>query len=170
MSHLRTFGCRVFMKIPIDANGRQVNRGSKLDDRTIPGKFVGYLPGHAGYQILLEDGRVMKSKDVELIKDQPHRTLNVIDDDDNIGGSTVKLLTVTQPMAKQPSVTTHRPTPITPTGTVNAGEQNVDENLRIGELPPVGEYWRPANTETYRKSTGHISKGIAQHRGYCRGQ
>ena len=93
------------MKIPIDANGRQVNGGSKLDDRTIPGKFVGYLPGHAGYRILLEDGRVMKSKDVEFIEDQPHHTLNVIDDDDDIGGSTVKLPTVTQLTAKQPSQT-----------------------------------------------------------------
>ena len=32
MSHLRAFGCKVHVKVPVDANGCQVNGGSKLDE------------------------------------------------------------------------------------------------------------------------------------------
>ncbi len=72
VSHLHTFGCKVFVKIPTDANGHQVNGGSKLDDRTLQGTFIRYLPGHRGYRILLDDGKVMKSKDVEFIEGPAH--------------------------------------------------------------------------------------------------
>ena len=64
VSHLRVFGSTAWVKLPIDKNGRQVNGGSKLDDRTVKGCLVGYMPGHGGYRILLDDGRIVRSKDV----------------------------------------------------------------------------------------------------------
>ena len=73
--HLHVFGSTVYVKIPIDKNGgQQINGGSKLDDRTMVGKLIGYLPGHGGYQVLLGDGRVVRSKDVDFDEGNPHLT------------------------------------------------------------------------------------------------
>ena len=72
------------VRIPMDANGRQVNGGSKLDARTVKGIFIGYLPshgGHGGYRILLSDGQIMKSKDIEFIKGTAHRTIHTNEDE-----------------------------------------------------------------------------------------
>ena len=72
VSHLRTFGCKVYVKVPVDSNGRQVNGGSKLDERTLEGTFIGYLQGHRGYRVLMKDSRVIKSKDVEFLEGPAH--------------------------------------------------------------------------------------------------
>jgi hypothetical protein len=44
VSHLRVFGCLVF--------GKELGHIDKLDDRSTPGVFIGYVEGSKAYRIL----------------------------------------------------------------------------------------------------------------------
>jgi hypothetical protein len=44
VSHLHVFGCLAFAK--------ELNHVSKLDDRSMPGVFIGYTEGVKAYRIL----------------------------------------------------------------------------------------------------------------------
>ena len=63
MSHLRVFGCRVFVK--------ELNNFGKLDDRSCPGIFIGYEEGVKAYHVLDPVSRSVRiSRDV--VFDESH--------------------------------------------------------------------------------------------------
>lgn len=57
VSHLLTFGERVYAHVP-----KQLR--SKLDDTSQPGRFLGYPSGTKGFKILLDNGKIIISRDV----------------------------------------------------------------------------------------------------------
>ena len=61
VSNLRTFGVRAYALIP-----KQLR--NKLENTSEPGHFIGYPPGTKGYRILLDDGRVIISRDVTFVE------------------------------------------------------------------------------------------------------
>ena len=61
VSNLRTFGARVYALTP-----KQLR--NKLEDTSEPGRFIGYPAGTKGYKILLNDGRVIISRDVTFVE------------------------------------------------------------------------------------------------------
>jgi hypothetical protein len=57
VSHLRVFGCLTF--------GKELGHIGKLDDRSTPGVFIGYVKGSKAYRILdPETQRVRTTRDV----------------------------------------------------------------------------------------------------------
>ena len=54
---LRTFGATAYALVP-------EQRRQKLDNKSVPGRMVGYAPNTKGYRILLEDGDIIISRDV----------------------------------------------------------------------------------------------------------
>ncbi len=159
MGHLRVFRSKAYVKIPIDKNGHQINGGSKLDDRTMVGKLVGYLPGHGGYRVLLDDGRVVRSKDVEFEEGKPHLTISNdsgdIDDD-----HPYKAPSATKPPATEPTATTS----VTPSGT-STTEVVVEETVQLPphvdrSIPAVSEYWKPEQDKRAPKPTEKARQNI----------
>lgn len=63
VSHLRTFGARVYALTP-----KQL-RHSKLEQTSERGRFIGYPAGTKGYTILLDSGRIINSRDVTFVED-----------------------------------------------------------------------------------------------------
>ena len=61
VSHLRTFGARCYAVIP-----KQLR--TKLDDTSEPGRFISYPAGTKGYKILLDNKRVIISRDVTFLE------------------------------------------------------------------------------------------------------
>ena len=157
VSYLYTFSCKVYVWIPTDANGRQVNGGSKLDARTENGIFIGYLLSHGGhgrYRILVNDGQIMKSKDVEFVKGPAHRTLvtEEVDEIDPPHSQKGKLVSVT------PNELTPPPSqPPTQTITVPESTQPVEgKNPCVPGLPEVTTYWKPTNEKCIPKPTEKV--------------
>ena len=150
--------------IPTDANSQQVNGRSKLDACTIEGIFIGYLPshgGHGGYRILLSDGRIMKSKDIEFIEGTAHRTIHTNEDesdhnDHNVPAKGVPATMVpATPPATQNTVPVTMPTNSTPPTTVK------DKRPRIPELPDVSAYWKPTHKKQVPKPTEKVRAAFA---------
>ena len=74
VSHLRVFGAKCWAKIPT-VNGALVSGGSKLDDRGVECRFLGYATGRGNYKV--QDSasrRVFVSRDVIFEEGLPHRT------------------------------------------------------------------------------------------------
>ena len=68
VSHLRTFGARVYTLTP-----KQLR--NKLQPTSEPGRFIGYPASTKGYKILLDDGRIILSRDVKFVEQgAPSRT------------------------------------------------------------------------------------------------
>lgn len=68
VSHLRTFGARVYALTP-----KQLR--NKLQPTSEPGRFIGYPAGTKGYKVLLDDGRIILSRDVKFVEQSaPSRT------------------------------------------------------------------------------------------------
>ena len=61
VSHLRTFGARTYAMTP-----KQLR--TKLEPTSEPGRFIGYPAGTKGYKILLDDGRIVISRDVTFVE------------------------------------------------------------------------------------------------------
>lgn len=61
VAHLRTFGARCYAVTP-----KQLR--TKLDDTSEPGRFIGYPAGTKGYKILLDNGKVITSRDVTFME------------------------------------------------------------------------------------------------------
>lgn len=100
VSHLGAFSCQAFVKIPTDANRCQIDGGSKLDSQTMEGVFIGYLPSHgwhSRHKVLLPDGKIIWSKDVEFIEEPSHRTVcadEIENEEEQIGKPTKPLRSV----------------------------------------------------------------------------
>jgi transposase InsO family protein len=58
VGHLRVFGSRCFVRIP------EQQRRSKLDPVSVGGRLLGYPQHSKGYRVLLQDGRIIESRDV----------------------------------------------------------------------------------------------------------
>ena len=158
ISHLRTFGCKVHVKVPVDTNGRQVNGGSKLDERTLEGTFIGYLQGHRGYRVLLKDGRVVKSKDVEFMEGPAHRTeaINEVDGVDDA------LHSIQIPTAATKQVTPIPSPTIQPPLTTTTANDDPNENVRLAsELPAITDYWKPTNPKRIPRPTEKVKAAFA---------
>jgi len=69
VSHLRTFGARAYAMTP-----KQLR--NKLEDTTEPGRFIGYPPGTKGYKFLLDNGRIIISRDVTFV--ESHGTTDIL--------------------------------------------------------------------------------------------
>ena len=158
VGHLRVFGSKAYVKIPIDKNEQQINGGSKLDNRMMVGKLIGYLPGHGGYQVLLDDRRVVRSKDVEFEEGKPHLMIpnNSGDTDDNYSKRTL----ATKPPATELTATTS----VTLPGT-DATEIVVEEMVPLPpptdhSIPAVSEYWKPVNERQIPKPTEKARQNI----------
>lgn len=67
VAHLRTFGARTYSVTP-----KQLR--NKLDRTSEPGRFIGYPPGTKGYKILLDDGRIIISRDINFVEN--NKTIN----------------------------------------------------------------------------------------------
>ena len=61
VSHLRTFGARAYALTP-----KQLR--NKLEDTSEPGRFIGYPASTKGYKILLDNGRIIISRDVAFVE------------------------------------------------------------------------------------------------------
>lgn len=61
VSHLRTFGARVYALTPKALR-------NKLENTSEPGRFIGYPPNTKGYKILLDNGRIIISRDVTFVE------------------------------------------------------------------------------------------------------
>ena len=61
VSHLRTFGAKVYALTPKELRG-------KLDPTSEAGRFVGYPANTKGYKILLDNGRFVISRDVKFLE------------------------------------------------------------------------------------------------------
>lgn len=61
VSHLRTFGARVYVVTPKELR-------NKLDSTSEAGRFIGYPSGTKGYKILLDSGRVIVSRDLTFVE------------------------------------------------------------------------------------------------------
>ena len=75
VSHLCVFGARCWAKIPT-VNGALISGGSKLNERGVECRFLGYATGYGNYKV--QDSaswRVFVSRDVIFEKGMPHRTL-----------------------------------------------------------------------------------------------
>ena len=55
VSHLRTFGARVYALTPKELRG-------KLDPTSEAGRFIGYPANTKGYKVLLDNGRIVISE------------------------------------------------------------------------------------------------------------
>ena len=74
VSHLRVFGAKCWAKIPT-VNGALVTGGSKLDDRGVECRLLGYASGGGNYKVQdINSQRVFVSRDVIFEEGQPHRT------------------------------------------------------------------------------------------------
>ena len=60
-NNLRTFGARTYAMTP-----KQLR--TKLEPTSEPGRFIGYPAGTKGYKILLDDGRIVISRDVTFVE------------------------------------------------------------------------------------------------------
>ena len=151
------------MKVPVDSNGQQVNSGSKLDERTLEGTFIGYLQGHGGYWVLLKDGRLIKSKDVEFLEGPAHRTESTSGINEDVdflkSNNTSSQRTVPVPVT---SVPPDLPTSVDnnqSSSTTNppSNEDETRQNPRLNaELPKASDYWLPANTKQVPKPTEKV--------------
>ena len=63
VSHLRAFGQNCFVNVE--------GHKSKLDDRALPGRLVGYSGDGPVYQVLLETGRIVTSRNVHFTNSGP---------------------------------------------------------------------------------------------------
>lgn len=63
VSRMRVFGATAFVHVP------KAKRASKLDARSKRGRMIGYAAASKGYRILLEDGSIVQSRDVEFFED-----------------------------------------------------------------------------------------------------
>jgi hypothetical protein len=73
VSHLRVFGCLAFTK--------EIGHISKLDDRSIPGVFIGYAEGSKAYRILdPRTQRVRTARDVMFDEGRGWAWDKVVDD------------------------------------------------------------------------------------------
>lgn len=61
VSHLRIFGARTYALTPKPLR-------NKLGDTSEPGRFIGYPSGTKGYKILLDNGKVVISRDVVFVE------------------------------------------------------------------------------------------------------
>ncbi|GAB4814243.1 hypothetical protein N2152v2_001289 [Parachlorella kessleri] len=61
VSHLRTFGARVYALTPKELRG-------KLDPTSEAGRFIGYPANTKGYKVLLDNGRIVISRDVKFLE------------------------------------------------------------------------------------------------------
>jgi len=78
VSHLRIFGSRCWAKIPT-VNGALVTGGSKLDERGVECRFLGYAGGCGNYKVQgAESRRVFVSRNVIFEEGQPHRTSPIV--------------------------------------------------------------------------------------------
>ena len=123
------------------------------------------MQGHGGYRILLKDGRVIKSKDVEFLEGSAHRTESVGNEhniDETLHDSPPShsvLIPTAQPNAADPSMhqnaaTTSTTTAVQPVPqTANEGTENV---RLASELPAVTDYWKPANAKQVPKPTEKV--------------
>ena len=74
VSHLRAFGAKCWAKIPT-VNGAQITGGSKLDQRGVECRFLGYASGGGNYKVQdVGSKRVFVSRDVIFEEGEPHRT------------------------------------------------------------------------------------------------
>lgn len=73
VSSFRTFGCKVYSKIP------KTERKGKLGERSETGRLLGEAPGTKGWRILLDDGRIVIRCDVVF---EENIRCKVNDDDD----------------------------------------------------------------------------------------
>jgi Reverse transcriptase (RNA-dependent DNA polymerase)/GAG-pre-integrase domain/gag-polypeptide of LTR copia-type len=75
IAHLRVFGAKCWAKVPT-VHGVQVNGGSKLDNRSLVCRLLGYAPGSGNYKVQeLVTHRVFVSRDVVFEEGLPLRTL-----------------------------------------------------------------------------------------------
>ena len=77
VSHLRTFGARCYAHTPKALR-------HKLDNTSAPGRFIGYPPGTKGYKILLENGRIIISRDVKFLESSSRQQPPPVDDTDTL--------------------------------------------------------------------------------------
>ena len=77
VSHLRTFGARCYAHTPKALR-------HKLDNTSAPGRFIGYPPGTKGYKILLENGRIIISRDVKFLESSSGQQPPPVDDTDTL--------------------------------------------------------------------------------------
>jgi hypothetical protein len=80
VSNLRTFGARAYALTPKPLR-------NKLEDTSELGRFLGYPAGTKGYKILLDNGRIIISRDVTFVEDgntngrqAPEHEIDVSDD------------------------------------------------------------------------------------------
>ena len=128
ISHLRVFGSRCWAKIPT-VHGVQVTGGSKLDNRGIECRFLGYATGRGNYKVQdVASRRVLISRDVIFEEGWAHRTLP------NVGEEVEVQLFDT--LGDGGEHTTIIPTTTsTSTGPTN---DNSADNLPINDPPPTG--------------------------------
>ena len=75
VEHLRAFGIKCWAKIPT-VHGVQVTGGSKLDQRSVECRLLGYTTGNGNYKVQDPSSRrVFVSRDVVFEEGTPHRTL-----------------------------------------------------------------------------------------------
>lgn len=73
VSHLRTFGTRVYSLTPKPLR-------HKLENTSEPGRFIGYPPGTKGYKILLDTGRIIISRDVTFAESNGGWSNNILEE------------------------------------------------------------------------------------------
>ena len=125
------------------------------------GRFIGYLQGHAGYRILLKDGWILKSKDVEFLEDPPHRTNMIAKDNDDAAINPMVPLVATT----DPAVETETKAKITEPMATQEDAKEGEESLNDGAIKggkPVGEYWIPCHEKRVPKLTEKVRAAMAK--------
>ena len=84
VSHLCVFGARCWAKIPT-VHGAQVTGGSKLDNRGVECRFLGYEGGAGNYKVQdINSRHVIVSRGVVFEEGQPRRALPSVGETMNI--------------------------------------------------------------------------------------
>ncbi len=138
VSHLRAFGSTCWAKIPT-VNGQQVSGGSKLDDRSIRAKLLGYTSG-GHYKLLDENGKIFISHDVIFEEGMLPHTLSVVGETEQPNGD----LFLDPEVPKEPFTS---PDTLTPTTT----DTNADDIAP--DAPETQEPNQASQPPTLRRST-----------------
>ena len=147
ISHLRAFGSKCWAKIPT-IHGVQVTGGSKLDQRGVECRFLGYAGGGGNYKVQdVLSRRVFVSRDVIFEEGDPHRT------SPGVGENGIPLfdtgLDDEEPSVEPPA--NNEDTTKTP---INTHSNNGNDNPDLGGDPDIDGEHRDIPTDNVLTNSG----------------
>jgi hypothetical protein len=119
VGHLRVFGARCFVRVP------EQQRRSKLDPVSSGGRLLGYPQHSKGYRVLLDDGRIVESRDV-LVDEGPPEGSTSVPSSASVGATDAA---AAQPAAAQAPTVSEQPVAEQQLGDAIAVQQQAAESI-----------------------------------------